>query len=440
MNHAEQVVAAPIDAPRARAIAAGIVAEVLYGGHLLDQALNSASARTPLIQELAYGTLRWAIQLQAIAARLLKKPLRPKDADVSALLLIGLYQLLYMRTQAYAAVSETVSAATVLNKPWQRELVNACLRRFLREKEGILADIGADPALAASHPHWLVRELQRDWPDHWHAILSANNERPPMVLRVNRRKLTREQYLERLHTTGITATPLAHSDVAIVLTQPLAVTALPGFAEGWVSVQDEAAQLAATLLDLKPGQRVLDACAAPGGKLCHILEHCPAVAEVVALDKEPLRLPLIEQNLARLQLDARALVADAGAPDTWWDGRAFDRILLDAPCSATGVIRRHPDIKLHRGPAEVGRLREQQAALLAGVWPLLASGGKLLYATCSMLAGENQLQMQEFLAKHADAAPRAVPLPFAWARGPGMQILPGQEGMDGFYYACLQKR
>lgn len=429
----------PIEAARTRAIAAGIVAEVMHGGRLLDHALNAASARTPLIQELAYGTLRWAIQLQAIAARLLSKPLRPKDADVSALLLVGLYQLLYMRTQEYAAVSETVSAATVLNKPWCRELINACLRRFLREKDVMLADICADPALAFSHPHWLLHELQRDWPDHWRAILIANNERPPMALRVNRRKVTRERYLERLRAEDLEATALAHTDSAVVLAQPLAVTALPGFADGWVSVQDEAAQLAAALLDLQPGQRVLDACAAPGGKLCHILERCPALAEVVALDQEPLRLPLIEQNLARLQLNAHVLAADAGVPDVWWDGRVFDRILLDAPCSATGVIRRHPDIKLHRSPAEVSRLREQQATILAGVWPLLARGGKLLYVTCSILAAENEQQVRDFLAQHTDAAPVALSLPFALARDPGMQILPGQEGMDGFYYVCLQK-
>lgn len=430
----------PTEAASARAIAAGVVAEVIHGGRLLDQALNAASARTPLIQELAYGTLRWAIQLQAIAARLLSKPLRSKDADVSALLLVGLYQLLYMRTQEYAAVSETVSAVTVLGKAWYRELINACLRRFLREKDVMLADIHADPALAYSHPHWLLRELQRDWPDHWRAVLSANNEHPPMALRVNQREVTREQYLERLRAEGLEATALAHSDSAVVLAQPLAVTALPGFAEGWVSVQDEAAQLAVTLLDLQPGQRVLDACAAPGGKLCHILERCPALAEVVALDKEPLRLPLIEQNLARLQLNARVLTADASDPDAWWDGRVFDRILLDAPCSATGVIRRHPDIKLHRNPAEVSRLRAQQAAILDGVWPLLTRGGKLLYVTCSILAAENEQQVRDFLAQHPDATPVVLSLPFALARDPGMQILPGQEGMDGFYYACLQKR
>lgn len=430
----------PTEAARARAIAAGVVAEVIHGGRLLDQALNAASARTPLIQELAYGTLRWAMQLQAIAARLFSKPLRSKDADVSALLLIGLYQLLYMRTQEYAAVSETVSAVTVLGKAWYRELINACLRRFLREKNVMLADIHADPALAYSHPYWLLRELQRDWPDHWRAVLSANNEHPPMALRVNQREVTREKYLERLRAEGLEATALAHSDSAVVLAQPLAVTALPGFAEGWVSVQDEAAQLAVTLLDLQPGQRVLDACAAPGGKLCHILERCPALAEVVALDKEPLRLPLIEQNLARLQLNARVLTADASDSDAWWDGRVFDRILLDAPCSATGVIRRHPDIKLHRNPAEVSRLRAQQAAILDGVWPLLTRGGKLLYVTCSILAAENEQQVRDFLAQHPDAAPVVLSLPFALARDPGMQILPGQEGMDGFYYACLQKR
>ena len=429
----------PTEAAIARALAAGIVVEVMHHGQLLDHALNGANTNTPLIQELAYGTLRWLIRLQAIARHLLSKPLRPKDADVSALLLLGLYQLLYMRIQDHAAVAETVSAVTALSKPWHRDLINACLRRFLRERDHILTQVDTDPAIAHSHPHWLLTQLQCEWPDHWRAIVSANNERPPMVLRVNCLRTTREQYLQRLQAAGIAATPLARSDSGVLLEQPMAVTALPDFVNGWVSVQDEAAQLAPALLDLQPGQRVLDACAAPGGKLCHMLERCPDMAEIVALDKEPLRLRLIEQNLRRLRLRARVIAADASKPKGWWDGQTFDRILVDAPCSATGVIRRHPDIKLHRNAADVSALSQQQAAILGGVWPLLAPKGKLLYVTCSILAAENEQQVKRFLAQHADATVAPLRLPFTLPGDAGAHILPGQEGMDGFYYACLQK-
>jgi 16S rRNA (cytosine967-C5)-methyltransferase len=388
---------------------------------------------------MAYGALRFAPKLQLLSTRLLKKPLRARDADVAALLWVGLYQLIHMHIQEYAAVSCSVEAATWLDKPWAKELINACLRRFLRERPALLAETATDPEARYSHPLWLLEELKQAWPAYWPAIVEADNERPPLSLRVNLLQGTREQYLQRLRAAGLDATPLPHSDSGVVVQEPVPVNALPGFAEGAVSVQDGAAQLAAPLLDMQPGQNVLDACAAPGGKLCHLLERAPESTRVVALDKESARLPLIQQNLRRLGLSAEVVLGDASEPSGWWDGRSFDRMLLDVPCSATGVIRRHPDIKLHRTPTELGKLRHLQAAILQGVWPLLRSGGKLLYMTCSVLPGENEQQLQAFLTEHGDASVVPLSLPFALVRRPGLQILPGEQGMDGFYYGCLRK-
>lgn len=434
---------AALAAASARATAARVVACVARG-RLLDRALERELPAAPpgqaaLIQEMTYGALRFAPKLQMLSTRLLKRPLRERDADVSALLWVGLYQLIHMRIQEYAAVSCSVEAATWLDKPWAKELINACLRRFLREKTALLAETAADPEARYSHPLWLLEALKQAWPAQWPAIVQANNERAPLSLRVNLLRGTRGEYLQRLQAAGLEATPLPHSDCGVVLQEPIPVNALPGFAEGAVSVQDGAAQLAASLLDLQPGQNVLDACAAPGGKLCHLLEQAPESTRVVALDKESARLPLIQQNLRRLGFTAEVALGDAGEPGGWWDGRSFDRILLDVPCSATGVIRRHPDIKLHRTPTELGKLQRLQAAILQGLWPLLGSGGKLLYMTCSVLPGENEQQLQAFLAEHADASVAPVSLPFALARNPGLQILPGEQGMDGFYYGCLRK-
>ncbi|MFQ5936497.1 MAG: 16S rRNA (cytosine(967)-C(5))-methyltransferase RsmB [Acidiferrobacterales bacterium] len=430
------------DGPKARARAARIVAEVVRDGKLLDTALRATLRCVPqstaLIQELAYGTLRWLPQLQVIAAQLLKKPLRAKDTDVGALLLLGLYQLLYMRFPAHAAVSETVAAARALGKPWCAELLNACLRRFLRDKVDMLADIAADPVASTGHPEWLLLALQQAWPDNWRAIVEANNQRPPMTLRVNLSKNTREEYLLRLRDAGLAATPTPATDCGLVLEKPLPVAGLPGFADGCVSIQDAAAQLASDMLDVRPGERVLDACAAPGGKLGHLLERYPA-AEVIGVDKEPARLALIQENLTRLDLQGTVVLGDASEPSGWWDGIAFDQILLDAPCSATGVIRRHPDIKCRRTSDQLYERRRTQTALLKGLWPLLVRGGKLLYVTCSVLPEENAQQISAFTACQANAQVVPLRLPFAMPCDSGVQILPGKGGMDGFYYACLQK-
>lgn len=432
------------NAAAARALAAEIIARVLLDGRYLDTALDGARAAQtldaalfPLVQELAYGTLRWFHQLAGVAALFLSRPFKRKDADVHALLLTGLYQLRYMRVADHAAVNTTVSAADLLNKAWSKGVLNACLRAYQREMERVERAIAASAELRYSHPLWLIETIRRDYPNDWERVLAANNERPPMTLRVNTARITREEYQALLAAHGIDAHPHPSVDSALVLAQPRPVNDLPGFLDGQVSVQDAAAQLAAILLDAQPGHRVLDACAAPGGKAAHILERTPGLGELVALDIDATRLARVRDNFARLHVTARVIAADATDGTRWWDGIPFDRILLDVPCSATGVIRRHPDIKVRRRQADLVQLRETQTRLLEAVWPCLAPGGKLLYATCSILDEENAGQVTAFLRRHANAIPERMPI----ATEPtGSQILPGQDEMDGFYYACLRKR
>ncbi len=434
--------ARPVSA-NARAAAARALEQVLVHGRYLDSALEAMPAASlpdgQLIQELAYGTLRWLHQLAGIAALLLSRPLKPKDQDVYALLLLGLYQLRFMRVATHAAVDETVAAATALGKPWAKGLLNACLREYLRRSADVDARLQTDPALALSHPAWLLEKIRAAWPADWQRIAAANNERPPLTLRVNTRRLTRAAYLEKLRAAKLAARADFVLDTDVTLATPVPVGALPGFAQGEVSVQDAGAQWAAVLLDAQPGERVLDACAAPGGKTGHILERTPGLAELVAVDHEPARVALIADNLKRLGLSARLVTADAGEAGAWWDGCPFDRILLDVPCSATGVIRRHPDIKWRRQPSDLPKLAATQARLLAALWPLLKPGGKLLYVTCSILPEENETPMRALLARAADATDAPLPAAAGAARAVGRQLLPGTQGMDGFYYACLRK-
>ncbi|MDH5649939.1 MAG: 16S rRNA (cytosine(967)-C(5))-methyltransferase RsmB, partial [Gammaproteobacteria bacterium] len=336
----------------ARAIVAKRLLAVIRDGVFLDRALNGDASESvqisPAMQEICYGTVRWYHQLDAIARVLLEKPLKPKDQEVYILLLMGLYQLQHMRLPAHAAVNETVSACIALGKPWAKNLLNACLRRFQREQELILGNLETDPEATFSHPLWFINALKQAWPQQWQQILIANNERPTLGLRVNQLKLSRKDYLDKLADNGIDAAAIEGMDNGIQLLGPHRIADLPGFTEGEVSVQNGSAQLAAELLNLAPGQHILDACAAPGGKLGHILEKQPNLAEVTAIEIEARRVKLIEQTLSRLSLDSTILQADACFPDKWWNGQLYDRILLDAPCSGTGVIRRHPDIKLHR--------------------------------------------------------------------------------------------
>ena len=430
-----------------RAAAARVVHEVLVRSRYLDTALAESIDTLPraqardaaLIQEMSYGTLRWFDQLAAIAALFLDKPLKRKDQDVYALLLVGLYQLLHMRVAKHAAVKETVEAAGALKKPWAKNFLNACLRAALREQARARAAIAANPAAAFSHPDWLLEEIRHHWFENWASILVANNERPPLVLRVNRRCLSRDQYLARLAQAGIAAKAHPIGDTAVTLDTPVGVSDLPGFAAGEVSVQDASAQFAAPLLDAQPGERTLDACAAPGGKSGHLLERSLGLGELVALDREPARVNLIQEGLARLGMSAEIITGDAANPANWWDGRPFDRILADVPCSATGVIRRHPDIKRRRQPGDLPRLVAAQERILEGLWPLLKPGGKLLYVTCSILPVENENQMAAFLKRHPEATEESLSLNVGRVRAVGWQILPGEAGMDGFYYARLRK-
>src|SRR5690606_19825118 len=365
-------------------------------------------------------------------------PLRKREPRVHALLMVGLYQLLYMRVPPHAAVAETVEAARLMKKPWAVGLANAVLRRMQREREDLIAQADAHPVGRSAHPDWLLAALQKDWADDWEAIVAANNARPPMTLRVNRRRVSRDDYLAALREAGVEAEPHLRAQDGIRLVAPLDVTALPGFGEGQVSVQDAAAQLAADVLDPGPGDRILDACAAPGGKTAHLLERA-SPGRRVAVDGEAARLDRVAENLARLDLSASLLHGDAAKPDGWWDGEPFDRILVDAPCSATGVIRRHPDIKLLRRHKDIDALAGLQARILDALWPLLAPGGRLVYATCSVLAVENSAQVAAFVRRH----PEALPLPLAvdWGRvaGFGRQVLPGEDDMDGFFYAALTR-
>ena len=392
-----------------------------------------------LTQDLAFGTARWQPRLSALANKLLQKPFKAADADVEALLLVGLYQLLYTRIPAHAAIGETVGCADKLKKPWAKALLNAVLRNAQRESEALLAELERDPVVRTAHPRWLQKSLKAFWPEQWEAICAANNAHPPMILRVNRRHHSRDAYLQLLVEAGIEAQPCTFSQDGIVLATACDVRNLPGFAEGWISVQDEAAQLAADLLDLAPGQRVLDACCAPGGKTCHILEVEPKLAGVVAVDLEAKRLVRVRENLERLGLSAELIAADGRDTATWWDGKPFQRILLDAPCSATGVIRRHPDIKLTRQPDDIAALATLQGELLDAMWPTLEVGGILLYATCSTLPTENTEVIEAFLARTPGARELDIAGQFGIKQPHGRQLLAQEGGHDGFYYAKLIK-
>lgn len=428
----------------AKALAAVLSGKASLNSSLPKQLDNVDLRDRGLTQDLAFGTARWQPRLSALAAKLLQKPFKAADADVEALLLVGLYQLLYTRIPAHAAIGETVGCADKLKKPWAKALINAVLRRAQRESEALLAELEHDPVVRTSHPRWLQKALKAFWPEQWEAICAANNAHPPMILRVNRRHHSRDAYLEKLQNVGIEAQACTFSRDGIVLAEPCDVRTLPGFAEGWISVQDEAAQLAADLLDLSPGQRVLDACCAPGGKTCHLLEVQPQLAGVVAVDLEAKRLVRVQENLDRLGLSAELIAADGRDTAAWWDGKPFQRILLDAPCSATGVIRRHPDIKLTRQADDIPALATLQGELLDALWPTLEVGGILLYATCSTLPTENTEVVGAFLARTSgarelDIAGQLGQQPPGLKQPHGRQLLPQEGGHDGFYYAKLIK-
>jgi 16S rRNA (cytosine967-C5)-methyltransferase len=405
-------------------------------GRSLTPVLDEIRARNPqlapnqraAIQDLAFGGCRWLGTLRAVLAQLLRAPLI--DEEVEALLLIALYQLQWTRAARHAVVDGAVRTAIALGKPAAKGLVNGVLRSFLRQREASMEGAWTTDEGRFSYPQWWIDEVRTAWPSQWAEILDAGNLHPPMTLRVNCRKTDTLSYRAGLARAGVDAQAIGPA--ALLLAKPMPVQALPGFAQGLVSVQDLAAQHASPMLDLARGQRVLDACAAPGGKTAHILETCDV--ELLALDRDAERLGRVRDNLDRLGLTARLLAADAAEPQGWWDGRGFDRILLDAPCTGSGVVRRHPDAKWLRRPGDLSQLAVEQSRLLHGLWQTLAADGRLLYVTCSVFPAETESRIAAFLASHHDASRLALAgLPA------GGQLLPDPR-QDGFFYALLQKR
>lgn len=388
-------------------------------------------------RHLAYGVLRWLTALEWLAGELLQKPLKKREHDVQRLLLLGLQQLWHDQTASHAAVNETAECARLLGKPWAVGLVNAVLRRFQREQEQLLSRLEQSRQRFA-HPDWMLNEIQQDWPGQWQEIVDANNRQAPLWLRINRRQADESTLRNDLKTAGFDISDHPYASDAIGIKPAASVGNIPDFERGWLSVQDPAAQLAKDLLDPQPGERILDACAAPGGKTAHLLESCAGI-ELTVLDRQAQRVEQINLTLERLGLTAATRVADAVATETWWNGEKFHKILLDAPCSATGVIRRHPEIKWLRSGDQVDAAVQLQADLLNALWPLLETGGLLVYATCSILKRENNQQIHQFLERHTDAVAEVPAVEWGLAGTYGRQIMPGEAQMDGFFYAVLRK-
>lgn len=421
---------------RIQLAAAGVIQQVLDNGRNLNQALDEAlrdkaawaPAQRAALQDLSYGTLRFYGQLQAVLSQLLRKS--PADERVRFLLLVALYQLQYGKSAQHAVVDHAVRAAQTLN-PRISGLANAILRNFLRNRDALLEQAAQHEEGKYSYPQWWIDELRAQYGERSAAILEAGNQHPPMTLRVNRRHGTAADYLAQLAQQNLSARLIEPG--ALQLDKPVAVDKLPGFFDGMVSVQDAGAQYAARLLDVHAGMRVLDACAAPGGKTAHILEGVQA--GMVAVDKDEKRLQRVAGNLKRLKLDAQLLAGDAAQPEAWWDGRPFERILADVPCSASGVVRRHPDIKWLRRRTDIAGFAAQQLNILRALWRLLAQDGKLLYVTCSVFQQENEQVIAAFLAQQPDARRLPVVLP----ENSEGQLLPNEQH-DGFFYALLQKQ
>ncbi len=421
----------------------------LYALRVLLQVLQGESLSTALpatlktiqsnrdkafVQMLVYGVLRWYWRLNVMLDGLMQKPLKTKDDDVRLILLMTMFQLMDTRVPDYAAVNAAVDLVKKQKKNWASGMTNGVLRNFIRQQQTLESSLQNNEQAHYAHPQWIISRLKQDWPEQWQSILEANNQHPPMVLRINRQKISVEAYLQQLTVAADIIAP-----DAIRLAQACDVTELPGFSDGWFSVQDSGAQLAAPLMQLQAGQRVLDCCAAPGGKTAHMLELEPGI-EMTAMDVSEQRLSRVKENLQRLGLHASLLCSDALTPANWWDGKTYDHILLDVPCSASGVIRRHPDIKLLRQSDDIVRLADTQQAILEHIWPLLAAGGQLLYVTCSVFKDENENRIAAFLDATRDAMEINIDADWGISRPHGRQILPGQNNMDGFYYALLRKK
>jgi len=432
---------APVLASAARAVRA-----VASLGESADEALAGAErgSERAAVRAVTLGSLRWYLRLEPAIAGLLARP-KGLDPLVRALLVCAAHQVVYSRNAPERSVHAAVDAVRLLGKGDAAGLVNAVLRRFVSERSTRLASADEDLAVRSAHPRWLVEALLREWPAEAESILGANNAHPPLTLRIDLARISREAYREELIAAGIDSTAVPWIGTALTLDHPRSVAELPGFAQGRVSVQDAGAQLAAPLLELAPGQRVLDACAAPGGKTGLLLEATGGFLELTAVDVDPERVGLIRENLRRLGREARTVVGDLAEPGSFWDGEPFARVLVDAPCSSTGVIRRHPDIKLLRRSTDIPAFAERQLRILRGACSVLAPGGRLLYSTCSVLPQENERLVQRLLEEKPEMRVARMPggaelAPGGRERAVGTQLLPGAEaGTDGFYYACLEK-
>ena len=383
-----------------------------------------------------YGVLRHYFSLSKLLRQLVRKPLKNKDNDIKSLLLAGIYQIKFMRSPAYATVSENVEAARLLKKPWACKLVNAVLRNYERRRHKIKDNSDTNNL---EHPLWYIRKCQSNWPLAWFSILESNNKHPPLTIRTNNRFIDRSEYSKLLASAGLSNKLTKISEHGITLTRPSDPRTLPLFQEGACSVQDEAAQLPVSLLELETANKVLDMCAAPGGKTTHILELCDPKTSVTAVDNNKRRLKLLEENLYRLKLSCKVVQGDAGNKISWWNGEAFDRILIDAPCSSSGVVRRHPDIKIRRKPEELLDLCNLQLKILEESWTMLSKKGILVYVTCSIFPEENDLIIEKFITNQKGACLKKIKMTGGIAMNYGYQILPGMQNMDGFYFCRLQK-
>ncbi|MDG1752103.1 MAG: 16S rRNA (cytosine(967)-C(5))-methyltransferase RsmB [Thalassotalea sp.] len=427
-------------ATNVRALAAKCSYAVIDKGRSLADELPALQAKVEgkdkgLLQELCYGVLRYLPELEHEARQLIQKPLVAKQRAVHFLILVGIYQIKYTRIPDHAAVSETVAATKPLKHQHLKALVNGILRNFQRKET--IVDENLPDAIKYNHPSWFIKKLQKAYPQDWQEVLIANQERPPMWLRVNQQHNSVSEYVALLENANIEVDHIDEFSGALKLIQATDVNNLPGFELGHVSVQDGAAQQAALLLDCQENDNVLDCCAAPGGKTCHILEFAPTIKSMTAIDIEEKRLLRVKENLARLNLTAKVIAADASKPELWWDNQQYDRILLDAPCSGTGVIRRHPDIKWLRKSTDIEALTLLQQQILKNIWSLLKPGGTLLYVTCSILPEENFEQIQQFISENTDAELITIE---NTQQKIGWQILPNEQSMDGFYYAKLKKK
>lgn len=435
----------PVRGAAVRVAATRAIAAVRFEGASLKATLPSAlagfddSRDRALCEAICFEACRWTLRYEALLGLLMPRPLQRSLRIIHALLLAGLAQLDAMQLAEYAAISSTAEAARGLRQPRYVGLVNAVLRRYVRERDALHAALANHPIAVHAHPLWLAQTLHRDWGEASAAILTENNRAAPVWLRVNQAQITRDTYRATLAAAALQPQTCDYAPDALRLEQGVIATRLPGWDGGQVSVQDLSAQLTVEALAAQRGERVLDACAAPGGKSAHVLERTSGLAQLIAMDIDEQRLTRVRESLDRLRLRATLRSGDAATPTAWWDGRAFDRILIDAPCSGTGVIRRQPDIKLHRRAADLPAMTALQARLLDALWPLLRTGGRLVYATCSVLKDENEHQIDAFLARTPDAHPVALPDHFGRVSGAGRQRFPGEDGGDGFFHAALEK-